>query len=175
MEIGRSMDKTLDFVALQRFVLNELAQRLSPQLTYHGTHHTKDVLTVCKQYARRLGIKGREAALLKTGALVHDIGFLHTYHNHEEQGVAMIQEMLPRFGFNRQEISLISGLIMATKVPQHQNTLGEKEKKKAFRLLGVNVCFWMILKGRFPFLSSKKEALSQILIDSEPSLIMIGF
>lgn len=120
------MNRTSGFVALQRFILNELAQHLSPALTYHGLHHTKDVLAVCKQYARRYNIRGREVELLKTGALVHDLGFVHTYHDHEEKGVTMIQEILPHFDYSVQEINTIAGLIMATKVPQQPQNVIEQ-------------------------------------------------
>jgi len=120
------MNRTHRFAAFQRFIVNELAHQLSPKLTYHGVHHTKDVLAVCKQYARRLHISSYEAELLKTGALVHDLGFLHTYRNHEEKGTGMIQEILPKYEFNAEEIAIISGLVIATKVPQQPKTLLEQ-------------------------------------------------
>ena len=108
--------------ALRSFILKDLSENLSPQLTYHGIHHTKDVMAVCRQYIQRLGIKGKNAELLMIGALVHDSGFLHTYKNHEEKGVEMAKVYLPGFGYNAREIEIISGLIMATKVPQTPKT-----------------------------------------------------
>lgn len=107
---------------LKKFILKDLAENLSTQLTYHGIHHTKDVISVCKQYIKRLGIKGKNAELLLIGALVHDSGFLHTYKNHEEKGVEMALGYLPGFGFSPKDIEIISGLIMATKVPQNPKT-----------------------------------------------------
>lgn len=120
------MTKTNGYLAFRRFVIHELAHRLSPDLTYHGIHHTKDVLSVCNQYIKRLKIKGREAELLQTGALIHDMGFLYTYRDHEEEGVKMAQQLLPQYEFDQEEIATISGLIMATKVPQQPKTELEK-------------------------------------------------
>ncbi len=120
------MTKKNGYLTFRKFVINELTTGLSPALTYHGIHHTQDVLRVCKQYIRRLKIKGRDAELLQAGALIHDIGFLYTYRDHEEQGAKIAQEMLPQYGFDPQEIDIISGLIIATKVPQEPKTELEK-------------------------------------------------
>ncbi|MFN8345771.1 MAG: HD domain-containing protein [Spirosomataceae bacterium] len=116
------MVKTKGYSELKKFVIRKLTNHLSPDLTYHGVHHVQDVLNVCRQYIKRLKIKGREAQLLLTGALIHDIGFLYTYRDHEEKGVAIAHELLPQYGFDREEIELISGLILATKVPQYPKT-----------------------------------------------------
>lgn len=120
------MIKTKGYLELRKFVIHKLTHHLSPALTYHGVHHVKDVYNVCKQYIKRLKIKGREAELLLTGALVHDIGFLYTYRDHEEKGVEIACELLSQYGFDKEEIDLISGLIIATKVPQLPKTELEK-------------------------------------------------
>ena len=116
------MTKTKGYLELRKFVIHKLTNHLSPDLTYHGVHHVKDVLSVCKQYIKRLRIKGREAELLLTGALIHDIGFLYTYRDHEEKGVEITKELLSNYAFDKEEIELISGLIIATKVPQLPKT-----------------------------------------------------
>jgi predicted metal-dependent HD superfamily phosphohydrolase len=116
------MTKTKGYLEFKKFVINKLTNHLSPDLTYHGVHHIADVLNVCRQYIKRLKIKGREAQLLQAGALIHDIGFLYTYRDHEEKGVEIARDLLPQYGFDPEEIDLISGLILATKVPQQPNT-----------------------------------------------------
>jgi predicted metal-dependent HD superfamily phosphohydrolase len=120
------MTKTKGYLELRKFVIHKLTGHLSPDLTYHGVHHVKDVLGVCNRYIKRLKIKGREAELLLTGALIHDIGFLYTYRDHEEKGVEIACELLPNYSFDKDEIKLISGLILATKVPQQPKTELEK-------------------------------------------------
>lgn len=104
--------------ALKDFVINKLSSKLLPNLTYHGVHHTQDVLAVCEAYINRLQLPAHEAELLRVGALLHDIGFLDVYQLHEEKGVEMADEILPQFGYTADEIATVAGLIRATKVPQ---------------------------------------------------------
>ena len=107
-------------------MLAELSQQLSPKLTYHGIHHVRDVLSVCRQYIKRLSLREPEAELLLTGALIHDIGFTETYQGHEEKGIEIAKQLLPNFGFTSIEIMLINGLIISTKVPQQPLNLIEQ-------------------------------------------------
>ncbi len=111
---------------LEKFVLSELEENLSPKLTYHGVHHTRDVLQVCIAYCERFQLNQEDATLLKAGALMHDTGFLYTYDEHEKKGVEIAERILPRFEFSKKAIKIISGLIMATKVPQEPKTEMEK-------------------------------------------------
>lgn len=106
------------FFRLQRTVMADLTQQLSPKLTYHGVHHVRDVIAVCRQYIKRLSLAESDADLLLTSALIHDIGFTQTYQGHEERGVTITRQLLPSFEYTETEIGVISGLIMATKVPQ---------------------------------------------------------
>ena len=106
------------FIKLRRQVLQMLETELPPELTYHGFHHTKDVLKVCRAYLRREKITGYEAHILKLAAAVHDIGFIHTYKDHELVGAEMTANMMREYGFYSVEIERIKKLIMATKVPQ---------------------------------------------------------
>ena len=111
---------------LRNDILEQLRSGLSPDLTYHGLHHTMDVLNVCNKYIRRNKLKGRDAHLLRIGAIAHDIGFLHTYKNHEAKGVEITGELMRKYGFSKEDIDVVAGLIMATKVPQQPKTFLEE-------------------------------------------------
>ena len=111
---------------IRAFVLELLATELSPNLTYHGVHHTLDVLGVVDDYITRDKIPEEDAHLLKVGALLHDIGFINTYSNHEEEGVRIAKDLLKNYGLTRGEFSVIEGLILATKVPQKPGSYLEK-------------------------------------------------
>ncbi|TVQ50059.1 MAG: HD domain-containing protein [Saprospirales bacterium] len=114
----------MKFSALKKYFLDKLDRELSPQLTYHGLHHTLDVLEACESYIERYNIREDEAELLRIGAVIHDIGFLETYSQHEEKGVEIAKEAMPYFGYNASQIKVVEGLILATKVPQQpQNFL----------------------------------------------------
>ncbi|WP_205500806.1 HD domain-containing protein [Rufibacter psychrotolerans] len=114
---------SISFEQLQQHVVEKLRAGLAPHLTYHGVHHTLDVLQQATCIAQAEGITAeQELLLLKTAALYHDTGFLLTYQQHEESSCALARQELPGFGFTPQEIETVCCLIMATKVPQAPQT-----------------------------------------------------
>lgn len=115
----------MELKALKQYVFNWLSKALPQDLYYHGLHHTQDVLSSVKMYMEAESVSDADhQIILQTGAIMHDVGFTHTYQNHEEKGVEIAQELLPAYGYNQDQIQQVSGLIMATKVPQQpQNHL----------------------------------------------------
>jgi uncharacterized protein len=107
------------FPLIESFILSKLRSRLSPALTYHGVHHTMDVLEQAIRIAESEHIRDEEELfILKTAALYHDSGFLNTYSGHEEEGCKIASADLPSFGVNSSQIIRIAHLIMATQIPQ---------------------------------------------------------
>ena len=107
------------FPCIKQHVLKRLNAGLAKTLTYHNVNHTLDVLNRACEIARYENISNPEdLLLLQISALYHDIGFLDTYHGHEERSCAIATEDLPRFGLSKAQVNKISGLIRATKVPQ---------------------------------------------------------
>ena len=108
------------------FLMQKLELELSPGFTYHNTHHTRSVIEVTVQLVNKENIDPRDAELLKTAALFHDAGFLEGYKDHEEISCKLAKEFLPRFDYGEKEINEICRLIMATRLPQHPDTLLER-------------------------------------------------
>ncbi|WP_353719651.1 HD domain-containing protein [Dyadobacter sp. 676] len=103
----------------EKYILEELTNRLDPTLFYHGIHHTTDVVNASAEIAAMENITAEESLmLLRTAALYHDSGFMTTYQGHEEAGCALVRTVLPGFGYNVMQIETICGMIMATKIPQ---------------------------------------------------------
>lgn len=114
----------MNYHAAKAFILDKLERELSPRLTYHGLHHTLDVLQATEDLGQREGILPYHLMLLKTAALFHDSGFTISNQNHESMGCQIAQEILPNFGYLPEDIGPICGMIMATKIPQNpQNHL----------------------------------------------------
>jgi uncharacterized protein len=111
---------------LKKYLSKKFNEGIRSELTYHTWEHVLGVLDVCNQYARRYNITGREAHLLRTAALIHDIGFLWTYTDHENEGVAFTSRELPEWGYTKKEIEIIDGMIFATQIPQNPKTLMEQ-------------------------------------------------
>lgn len=85
---------------------------------YHNYEHTLYVHEKVIQIGRHEGCNEKEIELLSVAALWHDTGYINTYANHEQAGCVLAKKHLPEFGFSEEDIAIITGMIMATKVPQ---------------------------------------------------------
>ncbi|GAA4298664.1 HD domain-containing protein [Aestuariibaculum suncheonense] len=110
------------YLKLRKDVLHILNTELPEALCYHNIIHTLDVLNVANKYIKRLKVDSYHAKLLRMGAMLHDIGFIIGRENHEEKGVVIAKELMTKHGFSKEDINIIKGLIMATKVPQSPKT-----------------------------------------------------
>lgn len=107
-----------EFEVLKARIMNRLSNELPGHLHYHCPEHTERVLTAAEYIAIREKIKGRDLLLLKIAVLYHDIGFLKTYENHEEEGIRIAKEELALMNLPGEEIDMICGMIQATRIPQ---------------------------------------------------------
>jgi len=108
----------MNYQAAKDFIINKLETELTEELTYHGLHHTLDVLNITEELCKKLGVGDYETTLLKTAALYHDAGFTESRTEHEQIGCQIAKSNLPNFSYTTAEIDLICGMIMATKIPQ---------------------------------------------------------
>lgn len=116
----------MNYKAAKQFILEKLERELPAQLTYHGLHHTLDVLATTKELCFLENISAHNTVLLKTAALFHDSGFVVSNVEHEKKGCRIARQSLPIFGYKVSEVEQICGMIMATKIPQSpQNFLEE--------------------------------------------------
>ena len=111
---------------LKNYVSQQIKEGVSPKQTYHGLHHTLEVLDNCNQYIERLKIPEHDAYLLRTAALLHDIGFIDEFQHHEANGVRYVQRILPDWGYSEEDIERVAGMILATKIPQKPKNLLEE-------------------------------------------------
>lgn len=115
------------FQQLKEDILHKLHEGLDPRLTYHSIAHTKDVL----QQAERIAISekisdARLLLLIKIASLFHDTGFLRAYKGHEEKSCEVMIEMLDSKLFEQAELSMMTNMILATKLPQSPRSLPEQ-------------------------------------------------
>jgi uncharacterized protein len=104
-------------------IVDRFRRELPDTLYYHGLHHTLDVANAALHLAKLEGITDLMSLdLLKTAAFYHDSGFIKTYKNHEEEGCRIARETLPDFDYTPEQIAVICGMIMATKIPQSPKT-----------------------------------------------------
>lgn len=108
-----------DYAGAVAYALNRLRTELPPRLTYHNAMHTEgDVLPAAVRLAQLSHIAEPDLHLLEVGAAFHDIGQITTTLGHEQVGVDIMSGVLPRFGFGAREVERVTGMIMATEMPQ---------------------------------------------------------
>ena len=106
------------YLKLRRKALDILNSKLPKKLYYHNIEHTLDVIKVINQYIKRENIDNESACLLRIAALLHDLGFTDTNVDHEEKSAEMAEELMLEYGFSKNQIKVVQGLIRATRIPQ---------------------------------------------------------
>lgn len=125
------------FQAAVDYAIDFLRQKLFPALAYHDVSHTLDVVKACDQLAELEGVAEEFRGLLLVAAYFHDTG-LTTISNtdqeafnaarsvHEAKGAEIARKVLPRFGFQADELEVIDRLILATKWDHEPQSLLEQ-------------------------------------------------
>jgi uncharacterized protein len=150
------------FLELKSTILSTLRTGLDPDLTYHSPEHTEDVLLQVERIATAEHITDKRLLLLmRIAALFHDTGFLRTYREHEKQSCLILRETVNAHEFDETEIELISGMIMATKIPQLPQSLPE--------MVICDADLDYLGRNDFPYISDllRKEFLAKSVIRSE--------
>jgi uncharacterized protein len=112
-----------DYEAARQYALGWLERDLAPELTYHNLAHTRDdVLPAALRLAAASGVGEDETRLLEVAAAYHDIGFVAQYREHERAGAGIVTQVLPGFAFTPEQVSVVQGLILATRLPQRPRT-----------------------------------------------------
>ncbi len=114
--------QTIKFEDLNDYVLDRLERELPKHLYYHNYKHTIDVTIGVEIIGYGEGVGEEDMLLLKTAALFHDFGQIAGALDHEERGCKIAEEILPGFGYDQEQIKIIKGIIMATKLPPQPKT-----------------------------------------------------
>ena len=113
---------TIRYEQAKEYIIGRLRRELPSGLFYHGLGHTLDVLNAASEISERERVDSeRDLILLKTAALFHDAGYIEKYYKNEPIGCRMVADALPEFGYSREDISIISEMILATAIPQKPN------------------------------------------------------
>lgn len=111
---------------MEKWVWNTLQSGLSKSYTYHNIQHITSVVNDLQHFVDYYKLSRYDHSLLKTAALFHDIAFVKSHVNHEAESAMMAQEELPKYGFSEEEIEVVKGMILATKLPQSPKTFLEE-------------------------------------------------
>ena len=104
----------LAYEKIEQFLLLNLPQ----QYTYHTIEHIRDVVVQSERIAKKEKIDKSVIQDIKLAAWLHDVGYIWEPQRHEARGVEYATAILNEMKFPKSKISLITGMIMATKIPQ---------------------------------------------------------
>ncbi|ULQ50667.1 HD domain-containing protein [Flavihumibacter fluvii] len=115
------------FQAIHASIVQRLSTGLDSRLTYHNLAHTLDVLDQSLRISLAENISDpHQLLLIRIAALFHDTGFLFEYSGHEARSCVIMREALKDTSITEKELNQISGMIMATKIPQSPTNLMEQ-------------------------------------------------
>ncbi|SDB30632.1 HD domain-containing protein [Flavobacteriaceae bacterium MAR_2010_188] len=99
-------------------ILADLEEKLPDHLEYHCLEHTLDVANICEFYIKYFDLPKDQADLLRIAAIGHDYGYIESPTEHERNSVDKLRPLLEKHGYSEDDIEMIGGMIMATKIPQ---------------------------------------------------------
>jgi len=108
---------SINYYNAERYIMNQLEKKLSPDLYYHSLEHTKDVVSAVERLALSENVTDEALFLLKTAANYHDAGFVEQYEKNEPNGVRWASEVLPQYGYTKEHLEIIKELILVTAIP----------------------------------------------------------
>lgn len=116
----------LRFESLQEQVCGMFDAKLPKTYFYHSMKHTLDVVIQAEMIATAEGIDDENLYILKTAALLHDIGFIQSYDNHESMSADIAKDILQKEGYSQSQIEDVCRLILSTKLGVEPKDLLEK-------------------------------------------------
>jgi adenylate cyclase len=104
----------LAFQKIEQFLLENLPKKY----TYHTIEHIRDVVKQTERIAKKEKVEKSVFQDIKLAAWLHDVGYIWEPTRHEARGAEYATSILTEMKFPKSKISLITGMIMATKLPQ---------------------------------------------------------
>ena len=112
----------LAFKKVEQFLLENLPKHY----TYHTIEHIRDVVKQAERIAKKEKVEKSVIQDIKLAAWLHDVGYIWEPARHEARGAEYATSILTEMKFPKSKISLITGMIMATKIPQSPKNLLEQ-------------------------------------------------
>ncbi|PZP44511.1 MAG: phosphohydrolase [Pseudopedobacter saltans] len=104
-----------------------IAEHPNKDLNYHNLDHTSHVVEMVTTIGNYYKLDEQKISLLRISAWFHDIGyFAGVEKNHEDVGTEKASIFLKENSATEEDMALVSGCIMATKMPQNPKGLEQE-------------------------------------------------
>lgn len=111
--------RVIDVEGAIAWVAARLEAELPSWLGYHDFEHTAGlVVPAAELLGADLALDTESLDLLRTAAWFHDVGYIERYRDNEAVGVALAEEVLPGFGYEPEQVVVVTDAIWATQLPQ---------------------------------------------------------
>jgi predicted metal-dependent HD superfamily phosphohydrolase len=121
------MQKAFIIEAAQQYVIKQYQEHPHPHLVYHNLIHTRQVVQSAEQISAHYRLPEDELVAVFVAAWFHDLGYLlGTPNQHEENGVAEALSFLKELQVEVSIQNMVTGCILATKMPQSPHNLIEQ-------------------------------------------------
>lgn len=117
---------SIDFRNMRLDIINRMKALLPEGVVYHDISHTLNVEKAAVRFAKLEGIDDESILLLQTAVLYHDTGFILQYHDNESFGIKLAQNNLPKYGYTKEQIEIITNIIASTSIKRAPKTILEK-------------------------------------------------
>ena len=103
-----------------------LITHLPINYTYHTIDHIRDVVEQSEKIAIKENMSLAEIKDIKLAAWLHDVGYIWSPMRHEARGAEYATAILTALNLPKAKINTITGMIMATNIPQSPKNLYEQ-------------------------------------------------
>jgi len=103
-----------------------LKENMPKKFVYHDLEHSKNVMSSSQELGAKYCLSEKDMDLLAVAAWFHDSGYVEGPEGHEARGAEKAEAFLGKKGVSKEDIDIVKGCIMATKMPQSPGTLLER-------------------------------------------------
>ncbi len=107
----------LRILDLEEVVFDSIEEELPAEYVFHDAQYISHVYLQAELIARAEGVNIEEMLIIRTAALLQDIGYLTGYDRHEEHSAHFARELLPEYKYTEDQIERVCDLIRATEFP----------------------------------------------------------
>lgn len=108
---------------VEAYVTNHITTKISKDYTYHDLQHTKNVVDAAKEIASYLSLPAKDLEMLCLAAWFHDVGYDEGPEGHEQRSADHARQYLAEKDYPEENIRVIEGCILATKMPSNPEGL----------------------------------------------------
>lgn len=110
----------------ENFVTKKLGKEIDSKYLYHNLRHTQRVVKSARELVEGEGVGKKDQGKLMVAVWFHDLGYLKSHNNHEQESCVMARGFLEKQGSKDEFIDDVCQLILATKMNyEPKNSLEE--------------------------------------------------